>query len=616
MLSKFSKLTMLSTLLSVALGFGVTRGVSNTLSAPSKTTVAYTSEDTINDHDTSHSTDYNWVSFSSSGYGTGSITGGNSESAMSYYYLEDAVNLSTNLTISNYVTICLNGYSLEGNGSGIVITVSNSGYFNLCDCSSDSSGTITGGRTTSIMDEGGGGVYISSNATFNMYGGTITDNSSTYGYGAGVFINSNGTFNMNGGTISDNSAYGGAGVFVSVNASFNMYDGTISNNTATTGGGVFVYQTFTMNGGTISSNTASSQGGGVYVYNNCTFEMYDGTITGNEASLSGGAVYLMQNASYTMHDGTISSNTATSEADSVYLNSDSTFTMYEGYLSGDFYKYDDSGTVSISRGYFSFDPTDYLVDADAIVVEISMFGREFDEDYVDGFDYAVYTISSITYGVSDIFGITYGTTYTLTITGDYTGVSYTWVNEANSTSGYGLPTEPGENYAVTAHFLLKTTSGDTTTNYYGTDTFAVTILKGQAQISVSSNSKEYDGEAVSLDYAVTVGNTTITDGVTVTWYDENGAEISAPTEAGTYKVTITVEGTDYYNGASLDVEYTITEESSSSNGDNGDNDNNRAGLSTWMIVAIAVGSVVVVGLIVLVLLYLLVFRKRRIRTIK
>ena len=46
----------------------------------------------------------------------------------------------------------------------------------------------------------------------------------------------------------------GGGVYN--NATFNMYGGVISNNTANRGGGVYNNHTFTMYGGVISQNTA------------------------------------------------------------------------------------------------------------------------------------------------------------------------------------------------------------------------------------------------------------------------------------------------------------------------------------------------------------------------
>jgi hypothetical protein len=69
---------------------------------------------------------------------------------------------------------------------------------------------------------------------------------------------------------------------------FTMYGGTISNNTSTAdqgGGGVCeggTGTTFVMHGGTISGNTATNNGGGVMVNTGGTVRFVAGTIYGNE----------------------------------------------------------------------------------------------------------------------------------------------------------------------------------------------------------------------------------------------------------------------------------------------------------------------------------------------
>jgi uncharacterized repeat protein (TIGR02543 family) len=197
-------------------------------------------------------------------------------------------------------------------------------------------------------DNNGSTVYVNSNGTFIMNGGTISGNTyaggegggvSWSGYGGGVFVD--GTFIMNGGTISGNTAGGfdgeGGGVVVNRNATFIMNGGTISGNTAGGygGGGVsirsgsstgtFVDGTFTMNGGTISGNSADasayqqrfSHGGGVYLRG--TFTMNSGTISGNSANGEngrgfGGGVYVSAlsyvGSLFIMNGGTISGNSS------------------------------------------------------------------------------------------------------------------------------------------------------------------------------------------------------------------------------------------------------------------------------------------------------------------
>jgi len=124
---------------------------------------------------------------------------------------------------------------------------------------------------------------INNSGTFNMYGGTITGNTTSYD-GSGVYINS-GTFNMYGGTITGNTTSNiGGGVYIS-SGTFNMYGGTISGNTSSSSGGVYTIGTINMYGGTISGNTSSSTGGGgVFVVG--TMRISNGTIYGNDATVT------------------------------------------------------------------------------------------------------------------------------------------------------------------------------------------------------------------------------------------------------------------------------------------------------------------------------------------
>ena len=95
-------------------------------------------------------------------------------------------------------------------------------------------GTLNGVKVE-IGQTGGG--------TFNMYGGKITGN--TKGTVVGQSKTSNKstiTINMYGGEISGNniSENQGGGVFVGSGNQFNMYGGTIQNNSAVDGGGVYI----------------------------------------------------------------------------------------------------------------------------------------------------------------------------------------------------------------------------------------------------------------------------------------------------------------------------------------------------------------------------------------
>jgi len=127
-------------------------------------------------------------------------------------------------------------------------------------------------------------VVINNNVgTFIMQeGSVITGNTADVG-GA---VNSNGTFNMHGGTISNNHATIDAGGVRILGGTFNMHSGAIitNNTSAGSGGGVRLsFSTFNMHGGTISNNTVSSgSGGGVLIGTNAYLNMANGIIYGND----------------------------------------------------------------------------------------------------------------------------------------------------------------------------------------------------------------------------------------------------------------------------------------------------------------------------------------------
>ena len=238
-----------------------------------------------------------------------------------YYYLTDDVTISSTWKPKDGVVLCLNGYGITLSADGPAIQVQPDVTFTLCDCNGSNNGRYSSIRHSGGTNETHGiGVLVgaldsvSNTAVFNMYGGTISYNTSISDgdvEGGGVTV-AGGTFNMYGGTISDNkSLFGkgiGGGVFIANHGTFNMSGGEITQNGAKIGGGVFVggYYgadatekekdanyggTFHMSGGSITGNTA---GGGVYVnYYPTTFTV-SGTaqITGNKSGSETSNVYL------------------------------------------------------------------------------------------------------------------------------------------------------------------------------------------------------------------------------------------------------------------------------------------------------------------------------------
>lgn len=252
--------------------------------------------------------------------------------AVGNYYLMNDVTLSSKYwDHDNGVVLCLNGHTItvEANEPGII--VGNGKTFTLCDCKG--SGKITHGTDSNGDKYDGRGVDVSQ-GTFNMYGGSITGNKELKG--AGVDIMYYGIFNMYGGSITGNEAKNlttnsdnvgiGGGVYMEKNSTFNMYDGTISNNTGEYGGGVNINSesVFNMRGGTIENNkatgnnTAFGGGGGVNIVGS-TFNMSGGTIRDNNTNAYGGGVYVGSN--FNMTGGEITSNEANKFGGGVYVKS-------------------------------------------------------------------------------------------------------------------------------------------------------------------------------------------------------------------------------------------------------------------------------------------------------
>ena len=274
----------------------------------------------------------------------------------SYYLLNDVTLTKT--WKPNGGTLCLNGHAIHAAWKTAAIELKDTYItFNLTDCGTD-------GKVTGIVDSNGNvdeasGVVIGARATFNLYNGSICDNT-LYSYQTGLkagAVEANGTFNMYGGSIKNNQGTGwvGAdsnyigGVLVSSTGAFNLYDGEISGNRSAhdnrssgtfNGGAVYVNGgKFTMTGGVIKNNRAGGgnvlgDGGAVYIGAGGKFTMTGGEISGNTASRNGGGVAVVKGTFEMTGDAKISGNKAQMDyrhyehkGGGVFVGASGTFTM-------------------------------------------------------------------------------------------------------------------------------------------------------------------------------------------------------------------------------------------------------------------------------------------------
>ena len=109
------------------------------------------------------------------------------------------------VTISGGNKFCLYGGTL--NGVKVEIGQTGGGTFNMYG------GKITGNTKGTVVGQSKTGGNQSA-ITINMYGGEISGNNISENQGGGVFVGSGNQFNMYGGTIQNNSAVDGGGVYI------------------------------------------------------------------------------------------------------------------------------------------------------------------------------------------------------------------------------------------------------------------------------------------------------------------------------------------------------------------------------------------------------------------
>lgn len=321
--------------------------------------------------------------------------------------------------------VILDGVTVSGNAA--------TGYFNGSAMTSGTGGGMYFTYLTATISDctvsyntartHGGGIYatyseltLSNTDVVNNTAGEFgsAESAGIAGYGGGIYlaggynasIDQSLTFEMNGGSVSNNTATRAGGIYLAggsdaqTRAMATVADVTISYNAATgyyntkavrtegEGGGIYINYavsapTVTLEGGSVQSNSAFGNGGGIYVgggaANNYAALSLEGTAAikgnfagyGNTAVCYGGGVYAHQFAHVTV-SGTayVKTNSVlkttdgeqTATASNVYLYASSQATaakIYVGALSGTACIYVTARTSITSDWYFVFaDGTD------------------------------------------------------------------------------------------------------------------------------------------------------------------------------------------------------------------------------------------------------------------
>ena len=170
-------------------------------------------------------------------YNDSDATAANRLPAEGDWYLTQPVTLTaTHEVDGKTLNLCLNGNKVTLDAEGAVFSVKNGGELNLTDCKGTGIITHAGSNNGAGVSVGTGSDETTA-GTFNLYNGNITGNRNTNGEGGGVSVLSGGQFNMYGGTIKENTATTGGGVYVADNAKVTIGGGSIINNNADTDGG-------------------------------------------------------------------------------------------------------------------------------------------------------------------------------------------------------------------------------------------------------------------------------------------------------------------------------------------------------------------------------------------
>lgn len=438
-----------------------------------------------------------------------------------YYYLTDDIDLTTDNPWfpADGVVLDLCGHSITHTGNmSYVILINKNENFTLTDCKGDAGnyGKIThpeGGT-------GGPGIYVEQDANFKFYGGCITGNNSSDGV-----VKVLGNFYMYGGEIKDNA----------------------DTHTANSEAAVYVKEcgSFDMSGGKITGNSVKRGCGGVYVKGAMTVSG-DAQITGNQENGKTSNVYLASGKSIT-------------------VNGELTDSASIGVTSEDIPV--DSKPVKIATATTDnwFKAGNFIADSSLYKVTVSDDGKTVNlglHDHQWGVKKNQYS-SWILQECCIAEGCNSTTTGTLTLEAPnqkYSGARY---NAARYTTSGEWKHDPSvgeyrytdsEGNAIPAPVNVGTynvnldVDGVTATQKF--EITAENLNSGDFTFQGPEN-LTYDGSPKEATVTVVPGKADAAGSVTVKYY-KGDAQVTNPTDAGTYTVKIDVTaGTGYKEGSNI-----------------------------------------------------------------
>ncbi len=432
-----------------------------------------------------------------------------------YYYLTGDIELAKDKPWypADGVVLDLCGHSIIGDLSYVIQSYKNV-TFTLTDCKGDTGNY--GKITHPEGGEGGPGIYVDQGTNFYFYGGCITGNDSSDGV-----VNVFGNFYMYGGEISDNA------------------DDT---HTSTSQAAVYVQEcgTFDMSGGRITGNSVKRGCGGVYVKGAITVSG-DAQITGNQENGKTSNVYLKNGKSITVSG-------ALSEFARIGVTSE------------------DSKPVKIATATTDnwIKDGNFITDSSLYKVTVSDDGKTVNLGLHDH-QWGVKTlyVSNRLQECCILEGcksITPGTLILTALDQKYSGASYDAASY-NKTGDWNHDPIVGEYYYtnsegkeipapvnVGTYNVNLDVDGVTATQKF--EITAENLYSGDFTFQGPEN-LTYDGSPKEATVTVVPGKADASGSVTVKYY-KGDAQVTNPTEAGTYTVKIDVTaGTGYKEGSNI-----------------------------------------------------------------